>query len=135
MNPVLQKKLSILIHLASVDGDFAKIEKSFILDVCGENGVSNQECEKLIENPDPIGTLGALSYNKAVEYMSECILLMIIDGKIRRSEVLLCEDIGLKLGFQKSSIDNVIEEVKEDLSKSRNKIFALVESLPHPGKV
>ena len=135
MNPVLQKKLSILIHLASVDGDFAKIEKSFILNVCSENGVSNQECEKLIDNPDPIGTLGALSYNKVVEYMSECISLMLIDGKIRRSEVLLCEDIGLKLGFQKSSIDNVIEDVKDNINSSRNSISNLVKALPHPSKV
>lgn len=135
MNPVLQKKLSILIRLASVDGDFAKIEKSYIMNVCSENGVSNQECEKLIDNPDPIGTLGALSYEKVVEYMTECISLMLIDGKVMRSEVLLCEDIGLKLGFQKASIDKVIEEVKTDTNTSRNSISLLVGSLPHHGKI
>lgn len=135
MNPVLQKKLSILIRLASVDGDFAKIEKSFILNVCSENGVSNQECEKLIDNPDPIGTLGALSYERVVEYMTECISLMLIDGKIMHSEVLLCEDIGLKLGFQKTSIDKVIEEVRGDINTSRNNISMLVSSLPHHGKI
>jgi hypothetical protein len=135
MNPVLQKKLSILIRLAGVDGDFAKIEKSFILNVCNENGVSNKECEDLIDNPDPIGSLGALSYNRVVEYMSECISLMLIDGKIRHSEVLLCEDIGLRLGFHKAAIDSVIEEVKADINTSRNNISLLVGSLPHHGKV
>ena len=67
--------------------------------------------------------------------MSECISLMLIDGKIRRSEVLLCEDIGLKLGFQKSSIDNVIEDVKDNINSSRNSISNLVKALPHPSKV
>jgi len=134
MNPVLKKKISILIHLASVDGDFAKVEKSYILDLCYKNGGTPYECEQLISNPEPIGSLGALSYNKVVEYMSDCLSLMIIDGKILNSEVLLCEDVGLRLGFNKSAIDGVINNLKSNLDLADEKIVSLIKELPHPGK-
>jgi hypothetical protein len=134
MNPVLKKKLSILIHLAGIDGDFAKVEKSFIKDICDRNEVSNLEFEKLLQDPEPIGSLGALSYAKVVEYMSDSLSLMIVDGKIRQSEVILCEDIGLRLGFQKVSIDQVIDRLKDALERPASNITAIVEAMPHPSK-
>jgi uncharacterized tellurite resistance protein B-like protein len=134
MNPVLKKKISILIHLAGIDGDFAKVEKSFIKDICDRNEVSNHEFEELLLDPEPIGSLGALSYAKVVEYMSDSLSLMIVDGKIRQSEVILCEDIGLRLGFQKNSIDQVIEILKDNIDRPISKIFAIVEAMSHPSK-
>ncbi len=134
MNPVLKKKLSILIHLAGIDGDFAKVEKSFIKDICDRNEVSNHEFEELLRNPEPIGSLGALSYAKVVEYMSDSLSLMIVDGKIRQSEVILCEDIGLRLGFQKSSIDQAIVQLRDNIERPMGNITTIVEAMPHPSK-
>jgi len=134
MNIVLKKKLSILIHLAGVDNDFAKVEKSFIEEICSRNGVSHKEFDELMQNPDPIGSLGALSYKQVVEYMSDSLSLMIIDNKIRQSEVLLCEDIGLRLGFQKKSIDETIEKLKDNTALPLSRIVKIVEEWPHAGK-
>ena len=134
MNIVLRKKISILIHLAGVDGEFANIEKSFIREICVRNGVTNLEFEQLVANPDPIASLGALSYNRVVEYMSESLSLMIIDGKIRQSEVLLCEDIGLRLGYQKKSIDQIIERLKGNVDLPLSSITKIVEAMPNPAK-
>ncbi|MEN8249611.1 MAG: hypothetical protein ABFS32_11815 [Bacteroidota bacterium] len=135
MDPIFKKKISILIRLASIDGDFANVERSFIHSVCDKNGISRVECEKLIDNPEPIGTLGALSYPKVVDYMTDCLALMLADGNILPSEVILCEDIGLRLGFAKTSIDKIINELRDNLSISPNKIYELVYALPHFGKV
>ena len=118
MDILLKKKLSILIHLAAIDGDFANIEKSFIKEICDRNGVSNFEFERLLRDPDPIASLGALSYARVVEYMSDCLSLMIVDGQIRQSEVILCEDIGLRLGYQKNHIDVVIEKLRGNILPS-----------------
>jgi len=135
MNPILKKKLSILIRLAGSDGDFDKTERSYILEICDRNDVSHQECEKLIDNPEPIGSLGALSYSKAVEYMSDCFSLMLIDGKIMASEIILCEDVGLRLGFSKYDVDKVIAELSEDINIPSKKISALVNQMNHQGKI
>jgi hypothetical protein len=134
MNIILKKKLSILIHLAGIDGEFANVEKSFIKEICTRNDVSSLEFEQLVRNPDPIASLGALSYAKVVEYMSDSLSLMIIDGKIRQSEVLLCEDIGLRLGYQKKHIDIVIEKLKGDIDQPIGNIVRIVEAMPHISK-
>ena len=134
MNILLKKKLSILIHLAAIDGEFAKVEKSFIKEICDRNGVTTLEFEQLIKNPDPIASLGALSYARVVEYMSDSLSLMIIDGKIRQSEVILCEDIGLRLGFQKKHIDVVIEKLKGNVELPIDNIIRIVEAMPHISK-
>ena len=131
MNILLKKKLSILIHLAAVDGDFAKVEKSFIKEICDRNGVSDIEFERLLRNPDPIASLGALSYARVVEYMSDCLSLMIVDGQIRQSEVILCEDIGLRLGYHKNHIDIVIEKLRGNIELPISNIVKIVESMPH----
>lgn len=135
MNPVLRKKISILTRLAAIDGDFAKVEKSFIQHVCEKNGFSKKECQVLIDNPDPVGTLGALSYPKVVDYMTDCLSLMLADGQIMPSEVIMCEDIGLRLGFAKASIDSVIDQLRDNINITPNKIYELVYALPHYGKV
>ncbi len=134
MNPVLKKKISILIHLAAVDGEFANIEKKFIKDICQRNDVSMDEFDQLVQNPEPIGSLGALGYDKAVEYMSDSLSLMIVDGKILQSEIILCEDVGLRLGFQKNAIDKVIDELKQNFSSHNANISKIVEAMPHPSK-
>jgi len=135
MNPILKKKLSILIHLAAADGEFAQTEKSYILDICDRNDVSLRECEQLIEKPEPIGSLGALSYDKAVEYMSDCFSLMLVDGKIMSGEILLCEDVGLRLGFSKLEIDNVINDLSKDINTPLRKVTRLVKEMLHPAKI
>ena len=52
MNIILKKKLSILIHLAGIDGEFANVEKSFIREICNRNDVTSLEFEQLVRNPD-----------------------------------------------------------------------------------
>ena len=134
MNPLIKKKLSILIHLADIDGEFAKVEKSYIEEVAEKNGVTKLELADLINSPDPIGGLGALSYQKAIEYMCDSLSLMAVDHKIQPSEVLLCEDIGLRLGFKKHGIDKIIDHIKENPTISYKKLESELRTLPHTGK-
>jgi hypothetical protein len=135
MNPLVKKKLSILIHLANIDGEFAKVEKSFIYDIAERNGVSKDEINALIEQPDSIGSLGALSYNKAVEYMCDSLSLMIIDEKVLPSEIILCEDIALRLGFHKKDIDTIIDALKNNHWQSAKQIEQAIRALPHSAKI
>ena len=135
MNPILKKKLSILIHLACADGDFATVEKSFIAEIAERNGVTKQEISELIANPEPIGSLGALSYEKAVEYMSDSLSLVAIDNKIQPGEVILCEDIGLRLGFQKKDIDSLLDSLKQNTAQSYQQLEKAIRALDHSGKL
>ncbi len=135
MDPILRKKLSILIRLAGIDGAFVQKEKAFIQEICQRQGVSKEECNDLIKNPEPIGSLGALTYNKAVEYMADSLSLMLADRLIHPREVLLCEDIALRLGFPKKEIDRIIEQLKEHPESSEKEVRHLVQSMYHPAKI
>lgn len=135
MNPVLKKKLSILIHLALADGEFATVEKTYIVDIADKNGVSKEEINDLIANPEAIGSLGALSYEKVVEYMSDSLSLVAIDQKILPGEVILCEDIGLRLGFQKKDIDKLLDSLKRNTAQSYQQLEKAIRALDHSGKL
>lgn len=134
MNPVLRKKLSILVHLAESDGEFAPKEKKYIKDISMRHGASNEEVNELIKHPEPIGSLGALSYPMMVEYMTDSLMLMLVDGKVLKPEILLCEDIGLRLGFTKNAVDKLINEIKASIDMSREELMLKVNALPHSSK-
>lgn len=131
MNPLVKRKLSILVRLADADGEFARIERKYIEEVAEKNGVSSKELAQLINNPDPIGGLGALSYEKSVEYMCDSLSLIAADHKVVPSEVILCEDIALRLGFQKTGIDSILDQLRLDPDMPRRKVEDQVRRLPH----
>ena len=132
MDAVLNKKLNILIRLAAVDGEFVPKEKAFIKSICLRHGVNTNLVDEIIEGPAPIGSLGALSYQTTVEYLSDSLMLMLVDGKVLQSEILFCVDIGVRLGFTKRSIDTLIERIQENMNISIEQIRKLILSLPHP---
>lgn len=132
MNAVLKKKLNILVQLAAVDGSFVQKEKSLIKSICERHGLTKKDLDEIMISPEPIGSLGALSYRTILEYMSESLLLMLVDGKILQSEVLFCEDIGLRLGFTKATIDELIDKLRNRIDIDENSLKKLVASLPHP---
>lgn len=134
MDAVLRKKINILIHLAGADGHFDESERAFIYNICLRHGVDLDTIGDLIANPEPVGSLGALSHANAVDYMTESILLMLVDGKVLPSEILFCQDMGMRLGFPKSAVDDLINEIKDDLHISYDELHTYVEALPHPNK-
>ena len=134
MDAVLRKKINILIHLASADGHFDDSERAFIYNISLRHGVDLDSIGDMIEDPEPIGSLGALSHATAVDYLTESILLMLVDGKVLPSEILFCQDMGIRLGFPKLAVDELIEDIKEDLHISYDDLYASVLALPHPNK-
>ncbi len=134
MDAVLRKKINILIHLAGADGHFDDSERAFIYNICLRHGVDLDIIGDLIAKPEPVGSLGALSHTTAVDYLTESILLMLVDGKVLPSEILFCQDMGIRLGFSKSAVDVLIDEIKEDFHITYDELHKHVFELPHPNK-
>ena len=134
MDAILKKKLNILIRLAAVDGHFVPKEKHYIQSICQRHGVEKKTVDEIINGPDPIGSLGALSYKTTVEFLTESMILMLVDGKVLPSEILFSEDIGLRLGFTKKSIDGLIARIQQNMEISTEELKKLVIALPHPLK-
>ena len=105
MDIVTKKQLNILIQLAEADKHFAKVEREMVFRIAKERNFPEEAVNDIIRNPEPIGTLGALSNDQKFEYLIECIVLMFADQKIFESEIIFCKSIAIKLGFKKGIID------------------------------
>ena len=108
MDIILRQKISLLINLARADGDFASEEKQLITDLASAKGLSREEVQELIDNPDSIESLGALSRNSKKEYLIDSIRLMLADGRIMESERNFCRNIAVKLKYHNDVVDFLI---------------------------
>lgn len=111
MDIVTRKQINILIQLAEADKHFASEERDLILKIAKARNFPQEEVRQLIRNPEPIGSLGALSENQRFDYLLTCISLVIADKKIFDSELLFCKDIAIKLGFKKDVVDYMIKHM------------------------
>lgn len=109
MDIVTRKKLNLLIQLAESDKHFARSEREMIYRIAKDRNFSEEEVNQLIRNPEPIGSLGALSSDQKLDYLLTSIELMFADQKIFDSEITFCRNIAIKLGFKKGIIDYFLE--------------------------
>jgi uncharacterized tellurite resistance protein B-like protein len=124
MDIVTKKQLNILIQLAESDKHFAKAERDMIFRIAKERNFSEEDVIALIHNPEPIGTLGALSQEQKFEYLVACIGLIHVDHKLFESELIFCKSIAIKLGFKKSVVDFFVDNFeKKPLNELKTAVF------------
>ena len=109
MDIVTKRKLNILIQLAQVDKDFAKVERNLIYQIARELNFPEEGVNSLIKNPEPIGSLGALSQKQKVDYLMSSVEMVFADHLVRESEVIFTQNIAIKLGFLKNVVGYMIE--------------------------
>jgi uncharacterized tellurite resistance protein B-like protein len=128
MDIVTRKKLNLLIQLAESDKHFAKSERELIYRIAKDRNFSEEEVNQLIKNPEPIGSLGALSNEQKLDYLLTSIELMFADQKIFDSELTFCRNVAIKLGFKKGIIDYFVGNF-EQKSREELKEVAIAEYL------
>lgn len=120
----IKSKLSVLVQLANIDGDFAGEEKDLIYMIAKANGISKDEVNNMIENPEPLPPLSTISDEDKFEYLYHLVQLMKIDSQVYLSEIKYCEELAEKLGFRKNVIADLSAKIYSDPSITSN-----VESL------
>ncbi len=120
----IKSKLSVLVQLANIDGDFAGEEKDLIYMIAKANGISENEVNDMIENPEPLPPLSTISDDDKFEYLYHLVQLMKIDSQVYLSEIKYCEELAEKLGFRKNVISDLSAKIYSDPSITSN-----VESL------
>lgn len=125
MDIVTKKQLNILIQLAEADKHFAKVEREMIFKIAKDRNFPDETVNELIRNPEPIGSLGALSNDQKYQYLSGCIELIFADEKLFESELIFCRGIAIKLGFKKDVVDFMVNQ-RNNMPKDqlKNRIFA-----------
>ncbi len=120
MDIVTKKQLNILIQLAEADKHFAKVEREMIYKIARDRNFPEETVDELIKNPEPIGSLGALSIDQKFQYLNGCIDLIFADQKLFESELIFCRGIAIKLGFKKNVVDFMVTE-RNNLTKDQLK--------------
>ena len=120
----IKSKLSVLVQLANIDGDFAGEEKDLIYMIAKANGISQDEVNNMIENPEPLPPMSTISDEDKFEYLYHLVQLMKIDSQVYLSEIKYCEELAEKLGFRKNVISDLSAKIYSDPSITSN-----VESL------
>jgi uncharacterized membrane protein YebE (DUF533 family) len=109
-------ELNVLINLAASDNSVADREAKLIHMIGKANGVSIDEINKMIQNPQPISDVASLTPDQKFEHLYYLIQLMKMDGQVFRSEVVFCEHIAEKLGYKKAVVGEISQHVYSDPS-------------------
>jgi len=114
---VTKKKLNILIQLAMADHEFADVERELIYRIARERNYPIDEVNELIRNPEPIGTLGALSESQKDDYLMSSIEMVLADHRVVESEIVMSQHIAIKLGYLKNVVNHLITHFDKRTSK------------------
>ncbi len=112
----IKSKLSVLVQLANIDGDFAGEEKDLIYMIAKANGISQDEVNNMVENPEPLPPLSTMTEDDKFEYLYHLVQLMKIDSQVYLSEIKYCEELAEKLGFKKNVISDLSARIYSDPS-------------------
>jgi hypothetical protein len=116
----IKSKLSVLVQLANIDDDFAGEEKDLIYMIAKANGISQDEVNDLIENPEPLPPLSTISDDDKFELLYHIVQLMKIDSQVYLSEIKFCEEVAERLGFKKNVISDLSKRIYSDPSITSN---------------
>ena len=109
-------ELNVLINLAASDKKVADRESKLIQTIAKANGITKEEVDQMLSNPQPIGNINSLTNDEKFEHLYFLIQLMKMDGQVFRSEIVFCEHIAEKLGFKKAVVAEVSQHVYSDPS-------------------
>lgn len=107
-------ELNVLINLAATDANVAEKEAKLIHSIGQAAGLSREEINEMIQNPQPISSTSALTPDQKFEQLYNLIQLMKMDGQVFRSEVVFCEQIAEKLGYKKGVVAEISQHVYSD---------------------
>ncbi len=98
--------ISDLIVLAKADDKIMASEYDFILRIATRMNVSQEEVDRLIE--DPLPSLPIISEIERITHFHKLILLMNVDWEAHQKEVEVVRNFGLKLGIRPGAIDQIL---------------------------
>lgn len=121
---MIKDQLNILVQLASSDGMVAEKELRLIRTIADANNISHEDVEELIKNPQPIANLEYLSEDQRFEFLYNVIQLMKADGQVFKSEIVFCEDMAERLGYNRKVVAELSSKIYSDptITADRNSL-------------
>lgn len=110
-----KKQLGILVKIAMVDEEFAEEEKAVIAKISKKYGASEQELEELFNSPPINQSLAPMKVIEKMDFMMDCILVVLADHVVTNSEQSFSRQIASNLGFKEEVVPFLIDH--KDVSR------------------
>lgn len=111
---MIREHLNLLINLAASDKSVGEKEAKTIHIIGKANGLTKEEVDTMLKNPQPIGDLSKFSEDQKFENLYHLIQLMKSDGQVFKSEIHFCEQAAEKLGYKKAVVAELSSKIYSD---------------------
>lgn len=111
---MIRDQINVLINLAASDNFVAEKEARLIYMIGQANGITKEEIDEMLKEPQPVGDLSHLGPGQKFEHLYHVVQLMKVDGQVFKQEIAFCEDIAEKLGYNKKVIGEISKMIYSD---------------------
>lgn len=119
LDPLKRKQLGILVKIAMVDEDFSEEEKAVITRIGHKYGASAEELEEIYQSPPINESLAPLSVVEKMDFMMDCILVVLADSVFTSSEEYFARQMASRLGFRQEVVGYLISNKEVEREKMR----------------
>jgi uncharacterized tellurite resistance protein B-like protein len=119
-----KKQLSILVNIAMVDEQFADLEKEAIRKISRSYGATDEEMEQVFSSPRINESLAPMSVTDKMDFMMDCMLVILADNLVTTSEEAFAIMVAKKLGFKMEIIQFLIDNKDADRTEIKNRMLA-----------
>ena len=109
-------ELNVLINLAAIDKIMDAKEVKLIQMIGTANGISREEIDTMIKNPQTIVDMAHMTADEKFEHLYYLVTLMKADGKIFQNEIDFCETVASRLGYRKGVVAAMSQHIYSDIT-------------------
>lgn len=101
-----------LVAIAAADGYLNAREREFLAERAEETGVKADEYDSIMKDADKLQNVVPLNQFQPEDQIMDAIFMSIVDGEIADQEYQLCVSMASRLGFEKTEVEETINEIK-----------------------
>jgi hypothetical protein len=114
-------QIKSLINLASIDGEIAERERSYILNIGHANDIKPGEIIPLFASRHEEIIPGGLTNDQKFKYIFSLVQLMKIDERMYREEIKYCSHVAAKLGYSEQVMFELMLHVSASMAEAEVK--------------
>lgn len=107
-----------LMTLAASDGHIDQREQELLFDIASRWGLPPSEFQDILKNPHKVKFTPPSNNQDRAYQMLDLVFMMMIDGKIRESEMDLCKTLAPSLGYPPSIVDKLVKIIVDSINSN-----------------
>jgi uncharacterized tellurite resistance protein B-like protein len=101
-----------LIEMAAADGHFDDAEFDLLKSIAKRNNISEGQLSTIRESPEGVSFELPADKRERFHQFYDLVHMMTIDNSIHADELALCKLFGMKFGYKKENIPELIESIR-----------------------